>query len=176
MFRGILACTLFVGLALPASAQTDTSDLRQTVETMLGGFESPASDDEWAALGTGAVPHLLDVAQDSGQPRSTRTRAVSAMGNFATPEVVAYLEEVLAPKGDAAMQRQALRALARAGGIKKIDVVGGYLQSEDTTLREAAVHALGLMNAEEATTLLESHQGSETSSAVLKAIEEELTR
>lgn len=176
MFRGILACMLMVGMALPAAAQTDSTDMRQTVESMLGGFERPASDDEWAALGSDAVPHLLAIAQDSGQARSTRTRAVSALGNFATPEVVTYLVEVLAPKGDAAMKRQALRALARTGGVKKIDVIGGYLQDEDTTLREAAVRALGLMNAQEATTLMESHQGAETSSAVLKAIEEELTR
>ncbi len=176
MFRGILACTLIVGLALPASAQTKSTDLRGTVEAMLGGFEQPASDEEWQAVGADAVPHLLDIAQDSGQPRSTRTRAVSALGNFSTPEVVAYLEEVLAPKGNSAMQRQALRALARTGGVKKIDVVGGFLQSEDTTLREAAVRALGLMNAEAATTLLKSHQASETSTAVLTAIEEELTR
>jgi HEAT repeat protein len=176
MYRGILACMLMVGMALPATAETKSAELRQTVESMLGGFERPASDDEWAALGADAVPHLLDIAQDAGQPRSTRTRAVSALGNFSTPEVVTYLEEVLAPKGDAAMKRQALRALARTGGVKKIDAIGGYLQSEDSTLREAAVHALGLMNAQEATALMETHQASETSSAVLKAIEEELTR
>ena len=176
MFRGILACTLMVGLALPVTAQAKDDDMRHTVEVMLGGFERPATDDEWMALGDAAVPHLLDIAQDSGQPRSTRTRAVSALGNFGTPDVVTYLETVLEPKGDAAMQRQALRSLARAGGAKKIDLIGGFLTSEDTTLREAAVRALGLMNAEAATTLLRTHQGAETSTAVLEAIEEELTR
>jgi len=170
-----LALALAVGLAAPATAQT-TDDLRTTVETLLGGFEKPATDAEWQALGEGAVPHLQAIAADGEFPRSTRARAVAALGNFATPEVIGYLAGLLAPGGDEVLQRKALRALARTGGAAQLEPIAGFLAHDSSVLREAAAHALGLIGTPEAKAALEARRAVETSTAVTKAIDEELAR
>ncbi len=175
--RWISALALACALATPALAQTDDGgDLRSTVEAMLGGFERPATDDDWQVLGARAVPHLLAIAADESVARSTRARAVAALGNFDSPESITYLAGLLAPGGDAVLQRKALRSLARTGGATHLTLIGGYLESEDTVLRESAAHALGLIATDEARAALEARRAIETSTAVQKAIDEELAR
>jgi len=162
-------------LTAPAAAQTTDEDLHKSVETLLAGFEKPAGDDDWAALGVAAVPHLLAIAQDEVQPRSTRSRAITALGNFDTPEVRAYLVTVL-ESGDSTLQRKALRPLARTAGAEELARIGGFLDSDNSTLREAAAQALGVIGTEEAKSLLSARLEVETSEAVTKTIEEELAR
>lgn len=175
--RWISAMTIAIAIATPAVAQsTDGADLRSTVETMLAGFEKTATDAEWQALGPEAVPHLLAIADDGSGTRSTRARAVNALGNFATPEVVSFLAALLAPGGDSALQRKALRSLARTGGADQLSRIAGFLENEDSVLREASAHALGLIGTEEARAALQTRRAVETSTAVQKAIDEELAR
>ena len=175
--RTMAMLTLALGLLLaaPAAAEESSDDLRGTVETMLGGLETTATAEQWAALGEGAAPILLEIAGDESQRKSTRARAVAALGNFAQPEVVAFLEGLLAPGGDKVLQRKALHALAKAGGAAQLERIAGFLGSDDTTLREAAVHALGVLGTPEAKARLEAHRATEGSTAVLKAIDEELS-
>jgi HEAT repeat protein len=173
--RWIFALAVVVGLAAPAAAQT-TDDMKATVETMLGGFEKPAADDEWQALGAAAVPYLLSFAGDGALPRSTRARAVAALGNFPAPEVVTFLCGLLAPGGDDVLQRKALRALARTAGAEQLALIAGYLAHDSSVLRESAAHALGLVGTAEARSALEGRRAVETSTAVQKAIDEELAR
>ncbi len=173
--RWIFALVMVVGLAATAGAQT-TDDVRATVETMLGGFEKPASDGEWQAHGEEAIPHLLSFAGDESLPRSTRARAVAALGNFSTPEVVTYLSGLLAPGGDDVLQRKALRSLARTAGAEQLATIASYLEHESSVLRESAAHALGLVGTAEARSALEARRIVETSTAVQKAIDEELAR
>jgi len=170
--------TLVLGLlaAAPAAAEPSDGDLRLTVETMLGGLESTSTNEQWAALGDGAVPHLLAILGDEGQKRSTRARAVAALGNFPTPEVVTALNALLEPDGDKVLQRKALHALARTGGVDQLDRIQAFLASDDTTLRQAAVHALAVIKTDAARAALEAHRAVESSTAVTKAIDEELAR
>ena len=175
--RWISALTLACAVAMPAMAQSnESSDLRSTVETMLAGFEKTATDAEWQALGPEAVPHLLAIAGDGEGTRSTRARAINALGNFATPDVVTYLSGLLAPGGDATLQRKALRSLARTAGAEQLPLIAGYLEHDDAVLREAAAHALGLIGTEEARQALQARRSVETSTAVRKAIDAELAR
>ena len=170
---------LFMGTALSVSAAAQPAaegDARASVEAMLGGFESAASDEEWQTLGAVAVPHLLAIAVDESVPRSTRARAVAALGNFPTAESVALLTGLLAPGGDSVLQRKALRALARTAGDAHTPLIAGYLESEDTVLREAAAHALGIVGTGAARNALLARREVETSTAVQKAIDEELAR
>ena len=169
----VIPLLLVAALALPAVAQT--TDVRKTVETLLGGIEKPAGDDEWVALGDVAVPHLLAIAGDEGTTRSTRARAVAALGNFSGEEVVGFLRQVL-DSGDATLQRKALRSLARAGGAAELERIGAFLDSENTTLREAAAHALGILGTDEARAALTARLAVETSTAVTATIEEELAQ
>jgi len=175
MLRASLLLVLTALLAAPVTAQETDEDLRRSVETLLGGFEKPAGDADWAALGEPAVPHLLAIARDEAQPRSTRARAITAMGNFDTPDVRSYLVEIL-DSGDATLQRKALRPLARTAGAEEMSRIAGFLDSDNTTLREAAAHALGLIGTDEARALLTARLAVETSEAVTQAIEEELSR
>ena len=175
MFRASLLLAIAALLAAPASAQTTDDDLRKSVETLLGGLENPAGDADWAALGEAAAPHLVAIAQDEAQPRSTRSRAITAMGNFDTAEVRGYLVEVL-ESGDATLQRKALRPLARTAAADELARIAGFLDSDNTTLREAAAQALGVVGTEEAKSLLSARLEVETSEAVTKKIEEELAR
>ncbi len=69
---GTVLALLAIGLPVAAQPAGGDADLRLTVETMLGGLESTAGNEEWAALGESAVPHLLAIAADEGQRRSTR--------------------------------------------------------------------------------------------------------
>lgn len=171
---GTMLALLAIGLPVAAQPAGGDADLRLTVETMLGGLESTAGNEEWAALGESAVPHLLAIAADEGQRRSTRARAVAALGNFATPEVIAYLDGLLVPGGDEVLQRKALHALARTAGADGLERIQGFLTSDDTTLREAAVHALAVIKTDAARAALTAHRGAESSTAVQKAIDEEL--
>jgi len=175
--RRLAMWTLALGLlvAAPAAAEEAADDLRLTVETMLGGLETTATAEQWAALGEGAAPILLEIAGDESQRKSTRARAVAALGNFGQPEVVSFLEGLLAPGGDKVLQRKALFALAKAGGADQLERIAGFLGSEDTTLREAAVHALGEIGTPAAKAKLEAHRAGESSTAVLEAIDEELS-
>ncbi len=175
--RWISALAIACAVATPALAQSnESSDLRSTVETMLAGFEKTATDPEWQALGPEAVPHLLAIARDEAGTRSTRARAINALGNFPSPEVVGYLAGLLAPGGDSTLQRKALRSLARTGGEEQLTLIAGYLEHEDTVLREAAAHALGIVGTDAARQALQTRRAVETSTAVQKAIDEELAR
>ncbi len=173
--RMLTLIALCCALLSPAVADASDEDVRQTVEAMLAGFEKPADDAAWVTFGDQAVPHLLAIAGDEGRPRSTRMRAVAAMGNFDRPEVRAHLRDVLTA-GDAPLQRKALRSLAMIAGADELPLLASFLDVDDTTLREAAAHALGTVGTAEARAALEARRARETSTAVLKAIDEELAR
>ncbi len=164
---------LVLSLWAPAAAQEP--DLRETVLTMLGGYEAPAAADaDWVALGAGAAPHLLAIAADGAQPTSRRARAIAALGNFPGADVESYLASVLSEPVHNSLQRNALRSLARTAGASRLSLIASFLAHEDSTLREAAVHALGVIGTPEARAAIEARRPVETSSAVTAAMDAEL--
>ncbi len=172
----LFVMTWLMTVLLAATAAAQQTDLRKTIETMLGGFEETATDAQWQALGEDAVKHLVVIGKDDSRLVSQRARAVSALGNFNTEMSVTYLAIVLEHDEPAALQRNALRALARTGGGAKVTLIGGFLGHEDSALREAAAHALGLIATDEARALMEARRAIETSTAVRRALDEELAR
>jgi HEAT repeat protein len=122
------------------------------------------------------VPHLLAIAGDETRRTSERARAISALGNFATDDVKVYLTTVLTEQAHNSLQRNALRSLARTGGAERLALIASFLAHEDSTLREASAHALGLVGTDEAHAALQARRAAETSEAVIAAIDEELAR
>ncbi|MDP7112914.1 MAG: HEAT repeat domain-containing protein, partial [Myxococcota bacterium] len=68
------------------------------------------------------------------------------------------------------------RSLARTAGAEQLATIASYLEHESSVLRESAAHALGLVGTAEARSALEARRIVETSTAVQKAIDEELAR
>ena len=77
MKHNLIWMSWLLAMFLATGAAAQTTDLRQTIETMLGGFEETATDAQWQALGEDAVKHLVVIGKDDSRLVSQRARAVS---------------------------------------------------------------------------------------------------
>jgi len=142
-----------LGLANPSAAAVS----REQIIGMLSGYESFPSAAQWRALGTDAVPVLIEIANDGDELMMRRTRAAAALGAFQDARGTAALEAMAtATGGPASLRRSALLALAQSDEAKATPVVEKALGSPDPLLRQTAVKALSEMPGPAATELLQA--------------------
>ncbi len=153
-----IAWATSLGLASPSSAAAS----RQQIVGMLSAYESFPSAAEWRALGSDAVPVLIEIANDDNELMMRRTRAATALGAFQDDRGTAALETMATVAGGpAALQRSALLALAQSDAATATPVIEKALASPDPLLRQTAVKALSEMPGATATQLLRARLAKE---------------
>jgi len=157
-----------VGIASPSSAAVS----REQIVGMLSAYEAFPSAAEWRALGSEAVPVLIEVANDGDELMMRRARAATALGAFDDVRAAAALEAMAtATGGPASLQRSALLALAHSDATKAAPVVEKALGSPDPLLRQTAVKALSAMPGPAATQLLQARLAEEQEPFLRQQIE-----
>jgi HEAT repeat protein len=142
---------------------------------MLSGIEHVPSDADWRQLGPGALPVLIDLYADTGEPGFVRLRAVGATGAFATAATRTFLLAVAhADRQSDLFVREAVTALARAFGAGATQDLVHFLGHTSPIVREATANALGRVGAQGATSALRSRLAIERDGAVRTAIERAL--
>ena len=163
---------LFFGL-MPSLALA--GPLRAQVLPQLQGIEDAPAAESLRALGPGVDAELMEIFQDSSQPRSTRARALHALGWFPTPESRLILVGALDGE-DRVLARKAVTALGEGWGADALPELGRALGAADVHTRESAARALGNLNLPEANALLEARLKIEDSSTVQQTITTSLGR
>ena len=164
-FNALFALALL--LAAPGAAQA--ADLRDAVLTQIGGFEDPVDATSLQGLGDEVGPTLMAIAEDRTVPRTTRARALAALGWFPTDQTRALLVAAL-DGTDALLARKAVVGLGRGWGAGALPELSRALGSEDAHLREAAARALGSLEAPEARAALEARLAVEETAHVRETL------
>lgn len=157
----------FGALSVSAPAFAEDGDLHGKVMDLLLAYETPATAEDFQALGPGVEAELMTVAKDSDLAISKRTRAVQALAYVPSPEGRAYIEGVLAdPAQESLMRRQAAIALATGWPTDNHLPLTAALNDEDTQLRIAAAKALSMSKDPQAPAALEARLAIEENDAV----------
>lgn len=185
----VLCCAL---LAVTASAQTSTKkkpgqqapapviapkppgpeELRPKVEALLNGYEYVPTAEDWKRLGPNALTVLQDIAKDTTQLPTRRTRAVASMGQVDNPNAGQTLTAMVSDvKVDARYRATAIEALGARLGDKALPTVKPYLSATNVELREATARTLSRMTTPDARKSLESRLEKEQDAAVREAIQ-----
>lgn len=168
MHRALVIVGLLVLLVPGRSlAQTGAPPTRESLVSMLSGFEDTPTLAEIRALGEAAVPLLVAIHDDPSVIAPVRLRAVEAVGAFTTPAARRFLLRVLAdPSEPTAVVREAIEALASAAGPEAVSPIGAFLASDDRGVRERAIEALGTIDTAAARRLLAAHVAREHDAAL----------
>jgi hypothetical protein len=142
--RFLLAALLLVVPSI-AFAQPPSRD---TVRSMLMGYEQVPSAAQWQALGPETLGVLVSLYDDAAQPPFVRLRAVGAVAAFPTPAARTFLLAVARANGQGdLMIREAVLALGRAFGAAARIEIRTFLTHREPVVREAAATALQRIDA-----------------------------
>lgn len=150
-FTLLLAALATLAVGSVAAAQERPS--RDTVRTMLSGFEDSPSAETWAALGPRTVDVLALLHDDPSEPSFIRNRALWAARYFPTDASRELLERALREDEGLAL-RVALMSLAAAFGEEEVAHITPFLAHDDVVVREGAIRALEVVHVPAATTAL----------------------
>ena len=160
--------SLLIGLAL-----AQDPDLDRQVKDLLGQMDSPATAEDYRALGEGVDAVLVQVALDESQPRTQRGRAVQALGYFPTESTQETLTTLLGGD-DSTLKRKAVFALCIGWDAAALPLVEPALSDEDVQVRISTAKALAMIEGDAADALLTARLEVETEPAVQKALTKSL--
>jgi HEAT repeat protein len=126
---------------------------RAEIEQLLGGEEFDRAT-EAAALGAGAVPVLMEIADDHEHP-FMRARAMAVLGWIKDRRAIPALTAALAD-GNATVRLSAIRAFAQVAGSDATDTLIGLLDEPDPGTVKVAIHALQEIGDRKAVAALET--------------------
>jgi HEAT repeat protein len=160
----------FSALLVPAAASA-TPPTKAELRQMLSGYEHTPSADTWRALGTEALPVLIDLYDDAGEPPYVRLRTVHAVSFYPSPATRTFLLAVArAPRQSDLFVRQAVLSLVRAFGARSVADVAPFLTHAEAVVREAAAAGLGRVRTEAARDALRARLPLEADDTVRGAI------
>lgn len=160
--------SFLIGLAL-----AQDPDITPQVMDLLGQMDSPATAEDYQALGEGVDAVLIQVANDNTQRATTRGRAIQALGYFPSDASKETLVALLAGD-DNTMKRKAVFALCIGWGADALPLVEPALADEDVQVRVSTAKALAMVDGEARDALLAARLQVETEAAVVKALEKSL--
>ncbi|HJN78238.1 MAG TPA: HEAT repeat domain-containing protein [Myxococcota bacterium] len=160
--------SLLIGLAL-----AQDPDLKPQVMDLLGQMDSPATAEDYQALGEGVDAVLIEVANDDSQPKTKRGRAIQALGYFPSDQSQETLTALLA-SSDSTLKRKAVFALCIGWGDAALPLVEPALADEDVQVRISTAKALAMIEGDAADTMLTARLEVETEDAVKNAIQKSL--
>ncbi len=163
----------------PAVAQQQPlkRDVTASVESLLAGYEYVPSDEDWRKLGPDALPVLERIFNDPNALKSTRSRAVSSMGQVAHPDASARLSLIMVDASvDGWFRSRAVLALAYRDGAASAAKITPMLDDTSIDVREAAGRALGSVGGAAAKLALELRLEQEPDRAVREALQQSLTK
>ncbi len=170
-----LAAVAITAFALVASAQS--VDVPAEVHELLGGIEYVPTAAEWQKLGPDAAVTLRAIAGSPKERPSKRSRAISAMAHFPTPETQAFLEGLAADTNSKPKFRgKALRALAVGFKSGALPTLKTFAADANSTVREDAILGLGTVATPEAKVVLEQRLQLETKVHLRETIQKSLGR
>ncbi len=155
-------------LVLPRLIDVMTRDTNENVRSHVVG--------RLGVFGAAAVPALLALVADSGQPASLRVQAAVSLGKVADPAAIEVLAEVLAGADDLRVRHAALAALERIGGPDAARVITQALaRIGNDELRARAVMTLRGFGPSEAAgaaveALLDTPSGPKSAAAAVRAL------
>lgn len=120
-----------------AAALTEAS-----VRTVLGTRHFDADAPDVRALGPGAAPTLIALAEDASEANAVRIRAALALRHQATDDAKHALVRLSTTPGVEGLQRSSIDSLARAFGRRDpalvLDTCARLAASPDASVRRAA--------------------------------------
>ncbi|MFL5318668.1 MAG: HEAT repeat domain-containing protein [Myxococcaceae bacterium] len=147
-------------------------DVRAKVMALLSGYEYVPTAEDWKRVGPGALDVLAEIAADSTQLPTRRTRAVACMGQLDTPKASERLTTLVTnEKLEPQYRGTAIEALGAKLGDKALPTVKPFLTASNAELREATARTLSRMKTPEARKTLESRLEKEQDAAVRDAIQ-----
>lgn len=163
-------------LLVPAAASA-TPPTKVELRQMLSGYEHTPGAGEWRALGSEALPVLIDLYDDADVPPYVRLRAVHAVSFYPSPATRTFLLAVArAPRQSDLLVRQAVLSLVHAFGARSVADVAPFLAHAEPVVREAAAAGLGRMRTPAARDALRARLPLEADDTVRGAIERALER
>ena len=128
-----------------ALASGEHRDARTALETLLrtGGTDEAAMA-AWTlgeAEDSAAVPALVRATR--APAARVRLAAVSALGEIKDERSLADLERALKSDADAAVRARAAHSIGEIGSLRSLDVLGAAIGDAASTVRYAAVKAIG---------------------------------
>ncbi len=178
MKRWLIVLGVVCGLCLTtgAYAQDNTNPkIESQVRTLLGGFEHVPSMEDWQKLGPGAADVLRQIATDPHELNTRRSRALSALSHFPTPEAKQFLQDFLNnAQQPTLLRRKAVLSLAYGFGPDIIPVIEPFLADQNKRMRESAILAVGNIATPRAKELLEKRLEIEPTNYLKETIEKTL--
>ena len=161
---------LLLALAL-GQAHAGDAALRSQVVGLLSGIEDPATEADWAALGSEAGAELLAIAKDATALPTQRGNALVALGYFPTDEARTHLSSVVRDEsGESLLRRKACFGLARGWKDAAVADLSAALASADVQVRSTAARALGEVGSSSAKSALTARLSAETNASVRDAV------
>jgi hypothetical protein len=174
LVRWLSSLPALAALLLPATASA-TPPTKADLVQMLSGYEDTPGAEAWRALGAEALPVLIDLYDDAGEPPYVRLRAVHAVSFYPSPATRTFLLAVArAPRQGDLFVRQAVLSLVRAFGARSVPDAAPFLLHREPVVREAAAAGLGRVHTTSARDALRARLPVETDRVVQEAIERAL--
>ena len=155
-------------LCLPTTSLA--GPLRTPVLELLSGYEATATPADLAQLGDGVPAELMEIADDASVASSRRSRAITALQHYPTPDVRGFLEAHLDKADKGILRRKAAMSLGAGFGAAAVPVLAKHLADEDTLVRVAVVQSLGMTSSAEAREALQARLDVEPVESVKEAI------
>ena len=170
---GLMASTLTSVVAL---AQSPEDELQRKVVTVLKAHEYKPSKKLWKRWGEEKVNDILaQMALDIRVAPSLRKRAIMSLSQLPSGRTKSTLGALISnEKTSLGLRRQALYSLAYAYPKRALPEVERHLVSGPKHLREAAAHAMALIDDIRVYTLLKERLSTEQALVVRKAIDRTL--
>jgi hypothetical protein len=169
----LISFAIALTLALPASAQEvgfpsvaevtnrslDAATLtpkRQRIEFLLSGHHFFPEREDLVQVSPDAHLILIQIARDGAVRRSTRLRAIDALGLFnEDPEVASYFEQLLAlGTANSRFLRHSVTSSLKAFGPRAVPWVKPYLDAPDLQMRLDVINSMGKFGGVEGKDLL----------------------
>lgn len=163
-------------LEIPTQSKAALSQARQSGE-VLELLDRDAAAADWRALGDGAVPELVRVANSSAMRGERRRRAVAALGAIGTPAALERLRALaLDAKGPPAHRAQAVAALAKVQGKPAVADLAPLLAKAQGELCTAVAQALASLGGADAKQALEERLAREDRPELRELLQKSLSR